>query len=446
MQFQINAQTLMKTYSPHYSGMATAQTPARVKRVKTFLVRSRRDYCGSCLYADGELERILTESGWYSPGGSYTATVNDHQGNLRSTLTKSYSTPPASTDLAGGSGTAGSGDLAGDLGAAGGTIGSGGVIGIGGGTIGGGIVEPQKPRLRYANLTAYSPYGLPLADWQGEERYLYSGKELDRTGGLMLYDFHARQYDPQLGRFTSPDPLQSQSPGISPYLYCSANPISRIDPSGMTDYFNEKGSYVYSENPQNTDRVLVFTSSKKEAEVKQYVKDLKFIVAPSKEVIEAMDNVYKRTDATGEEHGFRVGDKGSVSEIIHGNKNTIENEDWTDAITDITSKGERTEYDVHSHPPIKANEFDGTELKYNNVPSSTDMENFIGTAPNVVLGYKMFQEYRSPNVIGGSPGVTVEKCIRIFNRNGSINSDDYKYSTFKNAVKNIYKWKPKESK
>ena len=213
-----------------------AQAPSRVKRVKTFLVRSRRDYCGSCLYADGELERILTESGWYSPGGSYTATVNDHQGNLRSTLTKSYATPSASTDLVGGSGTVGTGDLVGDLGGAGGTIGSGGTIGIGGtiggGTIGGGIVEPQKPRLRYANLTAYSPYGLPLADWQGEERYLYSGKELDRTGGLMLYDFHARQYDPQLGRFTSPDPLQGKYPSLNPYLYCAANPISLTDPTG----------------------------------------------------------------------------------------------------------------------------------------------------------------------------------------------------------------------
>ena len=95
-------------------------------------------------------------------------------------------------------------------------------------------MEPQKPRLRYANLTAYSPYGLPLADWQGEERYLYSGKELDRTGGLMLYDFHARQYDPQLGRFTSPDPLQGKYPSLNPYLYCAANPISLTDPTGMT--------------------------------------------------------------------------------------------------------------------------------------------------------------------------------------------------------------------
>ena len=54
------------------------------------------------------------------------------------------------------------------------------------------------------------------------DRYQYSGKELDRMNGLDLYDFHARQYDPVLGRFTTPDPIdkvvyllkQSESPFI----------------------------------------------------------------------------------------------------------------------------------------------------------------------------------------------------------------------------------------
>ena len=39
------------------------------------------------------------------------------------------------------------------------------------------------------------------------DRYQYSGNELDRMNGLDLYDFHARQYDPALGRFTTPDPI-----------------------------------------------------------------------------------------------------------------------------------------------------------------------------------------------------------------------------------------------
>lgn len=39
--------------------------------------------------------------------------------------------------------------------------------------------------------------------------------------GLDLYDFHARQYDPVLGRFTTPDPLSEKYYHISPYAYCT---------------------------------------------------------------------------------------------------------------------------------------------------------------------------------------------------------------------------------
>ena len=44
------------------------------------------------------------------------------------------------------------------------------------------------------------------------DRYQYSGKEFDRMNGLDLYDFHARQYDPVLGRY-----LNSKSTRMSTY-------------------------------------------------------------------------------------------------------------------------------------------------------------------------------------------------------------------------------------
>ena len=47
------------------------------------------------------------------------------------------------------------------------------------------------------------------------DRYQYSGKEFDRMNGLDLYDFHALQYDPVLGRFTTPDP-SAKNTTISP--------------------------------------------------------------------------------------------------------------------------------------------------------------------------------------------------------------------------------------
>jgi RHS repeat-associated protein len=50
--------------------------------------------------------------------------------------------------------------------------------------------------------------------------------------GLDLYDFHARQYDPVLGRFTTPVPLSEKYYHISPSAYCANNPIKLIDIDG----------------------------------------------------------------------------------------------------------------------------------------------------------------------------------------------------------------------
>jgi RHS repeat-associated protein len=76
------------------------------------------------------------------------------------------------------------------------------------------------------------------------DRYQYSGKELDRMNGLDLYDFHARQYDPVLGRFTTPDPLSEKYYHISPYAYCANNPINAIDPNGMNPIYDINGNFL----------------------------------------------------------------------------------------------------------------------------------------------------------------------------------------------------------
>ena len=49
---------------------------------------------------------------------------------------------------------------------------------------------------------------------------------------LNWYDFDARNFDPQLCRWLSPDPA-NQHP--SPYLAMSNNPVSFLDPDGLTD-------------------------------------------------------------------------------------------------------------------------------------------------------------------------------------------------------------------
>ena len=88
--------------------------------------------------------------------------------------------------------------------------------------------------------TSYYPYGAEIWDMrvrETEQDYKYSGKELDRTYGLDLYDYHARQQDAKLGRFNSIDPLAEKDYGTSPYAYCKGNPVNMVDKDGKDSQY-----------------------------------------------------------------------------------------------------------------------------------------------------------------------------------------------------------------
>ncbi|TRX50873.1 RHS repeat-associated core domain-containing protein [Fulvivirga sp. M361] len=84
----------------------------------------------------------------------------------------------------------------------------------------------------------YYPFG--MAHGNGYQRvtaqknkFKYNGFELQTALDWGVYDYQARYYDPQIGRFLMVDPAADLMRRHSPYNYAFDNPIRFVDPDGM---------------------------------------------------------------------------------------------------------------------------------------------------------------------------------------------------------------------
>jgi RHS repeat-associated protein len=95
--------------------------------------------------------------------------------------------------------------------------------------------------------THYYPFGLEMKGISSssagglKNKYKFGGKELQSNefsdnSGLELYDFDARNYDQQIGRFWSGDRKADKLVQWSPYTYAVNNPILFVDPDGEFPY------------------------------------------------------------------------------------------------------------------------------------------------------------------------------------------------------------------
>jgi RHS repeat-associated protein len=179
--FGIKRKQLISTYN------STSNTYSTITKV----------YVGSALYENGNIAYISNEEGVFQKSASIFVmqySLKDHLGNLRMSLKADVNNEP--------------------------------------------II------LQY---DSYYPFGLEMGGLSyvssNENKYKYNGKEKQDAFNLGWYDYGARFYDPQIGRWLSLDPLAVEFPSWSPYNYCENNPILMIDPTGLyaDSYFNLAG-------------------------------------------------------------------------------------------------------------------------------------------------------------------------------------------------------------
>ena len=162
-------------------------------------------YCGNIIYENGALKQMLVDGGYVTFSGAtpvYHFYIQDHLGNNR-------------------------------------------VVAKADGTV--------------EQINHYYPYGGLMADictGSDVQPYKYNGKELDRMHGLETYDYGARQHNAATGRWDRVDQLAEENPEISPYVYCHNNPINKIDPDGMDDYYSITGQYLSHED-NGTDFIII---------------------------------------------------------------------------------------------------------------------------------------------------------------------------------------------
>ena len=136
-----------------------------------------------------------------------------------------------------------------------------------------------------------------------EQNLRFQGQYLDRETGLHFNTF--RFYDPDVGRFTTPDPIGLQG-GLNLYLY-GANPFTWSDPLGWVQTpLNKPGFYVYGLYAPNakTPYYIGHTEQLPAAREKQHDRSTRLGKGELR-VLKGQDGKMTYTQAKGYEQAYR---------------------------------------------------------------------------------------------------------------------------------------------
>uniref|UniRef100_UPI001E299646 RHS repeat-associated core domain-containing protein n=1 Tax=Chryseobacterium sp. c4a TaxID=1573582 RepID=UPI001E299646 len=317
--------------------------------------------------------------------------------------------------------------------------------------------------LEITDTNNYYPFGLNHVGGDkgllgGYLNYKYNGKELQETG---MYDYGARFYMPDLGRWGVVDPLAEKMTRHSPYNYAFNNPLRFIDPDGrapLTDYFGLSGNYLGTDGVNNG-KVRVALNSTEESRITSSIKDGKvtlnsnaysdgLIDLPSDNLISSMDVAYSNMEASGmNEQAIAVGDKNGLEGLATVASTSKGSVKTGLAENELTGKGYGITHNIHTHGAVLKFDTSGNAIVGGFNPSGADKSGGLFTQPNAVLGYDVAtntSKITSAEVTSAQSTIgnfvplnpaNYNKIITYYNNSGSVHSMNY--GTFKNNVEII---------